>query len=470
MEVNLYSFSKRNKSTKQALITDIKKTVDCQLKDKCTVENPILIFNFEPVGYNYVYIGKWNRYYFISGWQYSVGNWEVSLTEDYLASFKTAILSQYAIIAYAYNSNLSIVDKRIPVRSDIISSNINSASLSGVTWLTGNSAPILSITGKGSNGVYYVGYTDTQDLLDGVDTWFNDNVADFFAAVKQLFYGGSAANCIKNAIGLCWIPTDLYAGEQLVLGGYPCRRSSGTYISGYRVHPIETHSCNITIPWHYSDWRKSSPYTEIKMFLPLVGNVTISSEAAKNDSSLDVTYAFNNTSGEVNIKVIGHSSGIIMQTATASGASSIHIGSSNVNAGKITTSVGAGLGALVAGAATLLTGGAVAPALLGIGGGLASAAGGTLSGLGGTSEGGGGLGGGSAIALGTNITCQVISRVLTDDPANFAPLMGKPLFKNDILSNYYGYVQTEGYQFAGICSSAEKDAINSLLDSGIYIE
>ena len=471
MQINLYAYSKRNKST-SIISSAALRTLDAQIKDRCTVENPILILDFEPVVYNYVYIPSWDRYYFISGWQYIVGVWEISLTEDYLASFKSEILSTSAIIAYAHGSEANIIDKRIPVNATMTASAINTASLSGVNWLTGGlGSPIISITGKGSSGVYYITYTDTLELLDGVDSWFNDNVPDFFTAIKQLFYGGSAANCIKDSLTLCWIPTAFIRTENIYLGNYPARKSNNTPIQGKLVVPIESHSCNISIPWRYTDWRRSEPYTQIRLFLPLVGNVSISAEAAKNDSSLDITYAFNNTSGDVNVKVVGHSSGVILNTSTASGAAALHIGASNTNVGKVTASVGGGIAAVAAGAATILTGGAAAPAILGIAGGLSAAAAGTISGLGGYTDGSGGLGGSSAIALGTDIKCQVLTRELTDQQLNLSLKMGKPLFKNTAIGNYSGYVQTEGFQFeSSRASSSEKDAINRLLDSGIYVE
>lgn len=467
MQINLYQNNKRTKST--ALISATPLVLDAQIKDNCSVENPILLLQFEPTKYNYVFIPDWDRYYFISGWQYSVGLWEISLTEDYLASFKGEILATSAIIAYAHNADASIVDKRIPVNASVTASAITTQTID-ILWLTGTYAPVLSITGKGSNGVYYVGYSDLPDLLDGVDSWFNDNVPDFFNAIKQLFYGGSAANCIKSAIGLCWIP-QRDTQEPLMLGNYPAKNQSGTAIGAARVHPLEVHTANISIPWRYSDWRRSEPYSTIRLFLPLVGNVSISADAAKNDSSLDVTYALNNTSGDVNIKVVGHTSGIIFNTSSANGSCSVHIGASNTNYGKITASVGGGIAAAVGGAATILTGGAAAPAALGIAGGIAAAAAGTIQGLGGSTEGSGGLGGGSAIALGDDIKCQVITRELTDQQLNLSLKMGKPLFKNTAIGNYSGYVQTEGFQFGSTkASSAERDAINSLLDSGIYVE
>ena len=283
MQINLYQNPKITKST--ALISATPLVLDAQIKYKCSVENPILLLQFEPAQYNYVFIPDWDRYYFISGWQYSVGLWEISLTEDYLASFKGEILASSAIIAYAHGSEANIVDKRIPVNASVTASNIVTEPLDMI-FLTVDYAPILSVTGKGSNGIFYVGYSDLPDLLDGVDNWFNDNVPDFFSSIKQLFYGGSAANCIKSAIGLCWLP-QMGSGEALYLGNYPCKRSNGSTISAYKVKPIEVHNVNISIPWRYSDWRRSEPYSHIRLFLPLIGNVSISADVAKNDSSLE---------------------------------------------------------------------------------------------------------------------------------------------------------------------------------------
>lgn len=473
MLVRFYKMSKRSKSTYVPSASYAHDDFDCQLKDRCSVENPVLVLDFVPVKYNYVYIPDWDRYYDISGWQYAVGVWEISLTEDYLASHKPEILSKTAVIAYAYGSTENIIDKRIPVKANVTASAKTTATLSGLNWLTGGlGSPILSITGKGSNGVYYIRYDRVMELLDGVDSWWNDNVPDFFTAIQQLFFGGSAANCIKDSLTLCWIPTAfIHENEDIVLGNYPAMDNNGNTIKGDRVSPIESHSANISIPWRYSGWLRSEPYSYIELFLPLIGNVNISADMAKNDSSLDVTYAFNNTSGEVNVKVVGHTSGIIFNTSTANGAAALHIGSSNTNIPKMALSIGGGASAVIAGAAALLSGGAAIPAILGIGGGLAAAASGTVNGLQGPTDGSGGLGGSSAIALGTDITCQVITRDLSDQQLNLAIKMGKPLFKNDRIGNYSGYVQTEGFQFeSNRASSSEKDVINSLLDSGIYVE
>ena len=64
MKIYMYSYSKKNKSTR--LVTATPAEVDVQIKDNCTVENPLLLFDFEPTSYNYCYIPVWDRYYFIA--------------------------------------------------------------------------------------------------------------------------------------------------------------------------------------------------------------------------------------------------------------------------------------------------------------------------------------------------------------------------------------------------------------------
>ena len=122
-------------------------------------------------------------------------------------------------------------------------------------------------------------------------------------------------------------------------------------------------------------------------------------------------------------------------------------------------------------AAVIASGGAATPAVLGIGGGLAAAAGGTISALGGSGSGSGGLGGGAAQGLDRVAHIFLTSKVLTANPSAFDPIMGKPYYGVSTPGNFSGYVQTDGFQFKSeSASSEEKDMINSLMDSGVYIE
>ena len=117
MNVTLYNFSKRLNSTKQPLPTE-GKNFSCQLKDETSFINPVLRFDpsgltaglFSPSAYNYAQILYWQRYYYITDWEYVNGAWEASLTVDVMASFKAEIGNTNAYIircASQYNGDIT---------------------------------------------------------------------------------------------------------------------------------------------------------------------------------------------------------------------------------------------------------------------------------------------------------------------------------------------------------------------------
>lgn len=476
MNIRLYSFSKRNKSSLRAS-TSGGTSYEVGIFNQCSIEHPVMIFDFEPFQYNYAYIPKWDRFYFINDWYFLDGQWIVNLTEDYLASFYDELRFTGAMVLYATGSDAidSIIDKRIPVTSGV-EITTKSASLSGMNWLTsGQGTPVLSITGKGSNGIYALSASDLPELIDGIDLWYDANISDYFDAIKQLAYGGSAMDNIKGAFALPFTINTGGVSERLTLGGYPCINGNNQYINGYRlIQYNQDASCNIQIPWKYSDWRRSSPYSSVKIFLPLAGLFTLSNEDIKNDNSLDVSYTFNRGSGDYSLTVKGHSSGNNVITYSSNCAMGLFLGSSGTDLGKIITgnaaaglAVGGGIAALALGA----TGAAAVGAIGAIGGGLAASASATLEGLGGASSGIGGLSGGAAVNMGTDVKVFVESKGLSDTLVNIDTVMGTPAYRYQIIGNYSGYVQTDGMQFASSRATAsEKNQINSLCDSGIYLE
>lgn len=475
MNVRLYkTFRKRVKST---LIPSNHPytNMDIQLKDRCSVEYPVFIFSFDPFEINYIYVEKWERYYFKIDGVYDNGLWEVKFQEDYLGTFRTEILDTAAVIMYCYGSQDDIVDSRIPVKNEV-QIDSKTASLSGMNWLiSGAGTPILAITGKGSNGIYALDLSDISELLNGFDGWYNDNIPDYWTALKQLAYGGSAADNIKGAFALPFTINSGGVSEAINLGGYPARKSDGTAISGYKLLQYNIDAdCTIQIPWRYTGWRRSSPYTQITIFLPLCGLFSISPESVKNDSSLYVKYTFNRSSGDFSVVVKGSSSGNTVITSSGNCAIGLFLGSAGSDIGKITTGVGAGLGSAIAGGAALAfgaSGAAAVGAALAIGGGLAGAAGATISGLGGLTDGSAGLSGGAAVNMGTDVKIFVTTKTLADHPLNLAIRIGKPFFKNDSVGNHVGYVQTDGFQLSSYkATSSEIEKINAYLDTGIYVD
>lgn len=113
-----YTFAKKLNSTKQP--TTGGTTFSVELKDNCSVVNPVLRVhgtsaNFNPSDLNYCYINTFSRYYWVNDWEYNLGEWSCSLKSDAMASFKTGIgnLSKY-VLRSAYSSTIDCVDEFYP--------------------------------------------------------------------------------------------------------------------------------------------------------------------------------------------------------------------------------------------------------------------------------------------------------------------------------------------------------------------
>lgn len=473
MKVKLYHFSKRNKST---LLPSSGDEFDCILKEATSITDPVLLFQTVNVAaYNYVYIPAFNRYYFVSSGNAVENMWEVACTEDYLASYKLEIGNTLCNILYASGSTKNIVDSRIPVTAEPLRGHTYQA-ITDMTITEGSGAVILGITGKGSFGSYLMqNSTLVSELLDGIEDW-SSFITDNWTFTKQLFFGGSASECLRSAISIPLVigGTDVSGGSavDLNLGNYPCTDENGNAIKGYKItKPIISYSCVINIPWQSNDWKRTSGYTTITLYLPLVGFMNVPATELKNDASLTIHYAINITSGDISVEVYGTTSKIKVGTASGNCAMPTAYGSTGIDTSKLTSAITTGAGTLVSLSAAMASGGASLAVEAAIGAGFAATAAQTIAAFGGNGFGSGGLGGGSSQGLDKVVHCFVTQKNLTDTQVNLDPIMGKPFMAKGKPNQFTGYVQTDGFQFASVQAySKEKDMINQLMDSGIYYE
>lgn len=157
MQIRLYSgFSKRINSTKRPGNATI--TLDGNLREPCSIENPVIqivpmSLTNAPAVYSYAYIPEFGRYYFVSDWSYNGGLWECSLTEDYLATWKTNIGNTSAYIdrcSSEYDGN--IIDTQYITTLGIVNEKVNMI----------NSFYEASITG----GCFILGIIDSNNNTD----------------------------------------------------------------------------------------------------------------------------------------------------------------------------------------------------------------------------------------------------------------------------------------------------------------
>ena len=477
MEIKIYSFSKRDKSTKQPIVEG-STTIYVQLKDECTITRPVFkVQNVQPVSANYIYVPKWDRYYFVNEQTSVEGMWEIQCVEDTLASFKDDIGNTSAMVLYASGSTKNIVDNRIPVLAPLIKGHTYKAP-TGFTFTDGQAgAIILGITGKGSFGPYLMQDSNKiKEILNGVDAWTITSITSVVEASQQLFYGGSAAECFKSAFKLPMVigggAVSTGNAEPLYLGNYPCKDSNGNAITGYHIDkPIISSGTEIDIPWQSSDWRRVSSLTTINVYIPFCGMVTIPATECQGVNKLHVQMAVNVTSGDIAVQIrLNDANGQIIGNASGNCAIPTAYGSTGIDTTKFVQSNVAGIGSAAALGVTLATGGS-ALAVIGAGTALVGAAMSLHQSEGGVASGSAGLGGGAIAAMDKVIHVWVSQMQLTDSQANINPILGKPYMGVATIGSFSGFVQTDNFQFASSRAYASEIAeINAALNYGIYYE
>lgn len=227
MNIVLYSsFSKRNNST---AIPGTGVTYTGTLKDNCDILKPAIVFqaagavDYFPASYNYAYIDAFDRYYFITKWEWSERNWIVYLDVDVLATYKAAIGESTHYVercSGAYNGR--ILDTLYPIMTNptVTITDIENP-WSNYSWYY-----VVGISGGGgATGVTYYIFSESQyqtfssriyndnswwDISDAGITYDPAifNPLDFIKSIKlfKASFGGTTTSVVN--MGYWKIPID----------------------------------------------------------------------------------------------------------------------------------------------------------------------------------------------------------------------------------------------------------------------
>lgn len=463
LDIKTWSFSKRENST--LIPTSQGATLSVALKGGCDMLNPVLIVNNENVqAFNYFQMQ--NRYYFVTGITSVRNNLvEISGRCDVLGSWKSAIQSINAFVAYDTTANTEITDKRLSVnRSMTIARDAVD-----ITGFSEAGSIIAYLQGEGNIGAFDIAGGNIYKLTDGVYTKVDtelqsltQTVEEFWKFfIKQVASQGQAGDNIKGAYWYPWVISD--SSDQLItplkLGSYETVYG-GTKINKFTKW-IET---VVEIPWQASDWRRNAPYTEIYLYLPFIGVINIPNSQVMDEEYLTVWYGVNRLNGNISACVIVDNNNVLY-TGSGSSGMAIPVGSSNINSGAIAGGVIGAAAAIIGGATA---GGAALGA--GIAAGLGNIMGAGLDSLLPIFSSTLGGGGGAANELYSKVTCWTVFHNTNVDPSSVSAIMGTPTMRTKSLSGLTGYVQTIGASVSGSMTDTERSQINAYLDRGIYIE
>ncbi len=477
MNVYFYkNFMKKQNSTKVPAANSHDRIISCQLKESCSIENPVLRLRTgtSSTGWqdtlNYAYIPSWGRYYKVQDATYAGGDiWEVSLTDDYLASNRAQILDAYAFIEYSGLSGETYVpDTRLTMR--------------GNETVTASS----EVTVDALNDAYTYYVTIVSDY--GADTCWEMTRYEFMKLCAELSGttpGTSIVTKLVDQLGSVFaaitdikamnfrlsdhnIPPQGHANEYVHISDQIMTVSTGTCWPSSQTTPSTDDytyesSFNLTIPWDNAidDFRNLAPFTSFTMFLPYYGDVDINAVDLVGATTISVYMIISVRDGTITYRPMCNNKHLGIYTAIM--ANNIAIGQLQGNA----------LGMAKAGLDTAIGAGKIAFGDLGSG---ISQLGGGLINLGLTS-----------LETKVNVTGQTTGLPMraagvqprirryyhssVTNPSNYKATIGAPYMRVDRLGAHEGYyVKTNSASVEISHYAGEADAINAALNGGVFLD
>ena len=487
--INFGSFSKRRNSTKQPV--SLPDSRNCKLKETTSFDAPTFIITGNDFNYNYAQWGT--RYYFITDVRSLHNNQtEIDCVLDPMATYKTEILSSTQFVSYSsHKTSIWLPDSRIPS----LASETVAESTASVPVLDPDGFYVLSVIGYESSATYEVDLTKLKDVIHSITQWEQTGIATAQAYIQQTtdpatavsnigkalvntgFVGNAysqAPSCIRSCI---WVPF-AYAvhdgTDTIYLGNF----NTGVQAKKLSAKPT-SNSFSISIPWQFSDWRRKTN-EEVYLYLPLVGMVSIAGDEIINVSQLTIKWSITPTDGVLCYEVLAGSqvigtystnaavnypvginqqasAGEIAQTYLDGISKAVNVGMETAKASASLNPISSGLGVAAGGINTVLTGVQFGYDIMNIHN---------------TSHASciGSVGGGAGLGLDLDVKCFTVAHPTVINPDAIESTMGLPTMQPMQLSQLTGYCQCVNAHIEAPAMAAELDAIDTMLNSGFYIE
>lgn len=464
---------------------------EVHLKTPTDLDTPVitLVRDGYPT-YNYAWIPAMSAYYWVSSiTAIRNGVYEIALYMDALATFKSQIMGTTTYIEYGFNVDSSGAQYRLQdTRQNI--SQVPTITTTEVD-ITGGLIDLISgtyvLTAVGKSGgvaAYAISGANMRKILDKVATDIGDAIETKQTVEEILAYltinsvmQGSAIQTIRNCV---WLPIAISNMGAISTSATVYLGDFDTGVSASRLgdRPTLTRQTSLKIPWPVDDWKRLN--TQILMYLPFVGTVSVPVDQCNNADTLYFTFCLDCIGGDVSIRM---DAGVYtVYVGSSNCAVPYAIGSSNVPIqNKVmgmmqsvtgAVQVGGGIGGLASAGAQVVTGGAlggeaVQQGVSNIASGLQNITSGTLQIITPVVQCAGTLGGSAAAGQSMFARIELLYYPPLDD-ASFQGLYGYPVMR--IGKPVAGYCKTRGFSVAIGGRASEAGQINTLMDSGVFIE
>lgn len=476
-----FNVSKRTKSTKRPSL-ESGTAIDIELKEKTDILNPQLVLRQDPTDYNYCYIDKFNRYYYITSVAYDRGLWVITLTVDYLASWKNAIRTRSCFVQYSSSDyDINLTDNRL------IATNEKRYHKKTIPLANGESTAFFSRKGTyiinavsvyGSGGpvaTYALNLVNMNAFNDYV--FSNDFLQNVWNSLRDLFQ--NPMDCI---VSCKWIPVDyssISATEVDLYLSYINTHVTAKYIAPSPLSDDATAAYTInatyTTPIERIDddnpsFLDVSPFSTGILYLPFIGYVPFDIDTYYKKTQFSFTIHLDISTGDI---VYDIGAMLALNTSSYTGNCAVNIPLSRNfmdvvgTAGSTVTTIGGSQAAIAAITEGINPGlGAIASMAVGSLGVVKSAETHTQI--------NGGVSGRAQMRMPLDVIYYIIRNEVTeqfDDPERIADI-GLPCMKVVNLGTLSGYVKCSNFEITGAgMLYPEMEYINAVMNgSGVYLE
>lgn len=458
--VTFYSgFSKKLNST---AIPSGGTVVNCELRSGSDKFNPSLeIRGVNPVGFNYMYIPLFSRFYYIDTceWNAEESFWLVSGDTDPLASFRTQIHnSTQWVTRWSGSDNNLVYDEKLAVESaPSLRRNIANLPFTLASSFA-SSCVICNIVGTGYVCMTGSSYNSmiNQFIIKNdpvnVGTYFTQDIARNLTNPASYILSAMA-------VPIAYLPAGSGSGFNPVFGWYSTDNTVYRVAENYQtftttvgsgIHPQSTSA---------DDYLNYPPYTNRKLYVSGIGLIALDNSRIAGAENLTVVFTIDYTTGVVIVRVKKEGTAEVVGYATGQIGYSLAVAQAH-SADMVGMIGGTLMGSVMGGAHA------------GIAGALAGGASGVLGGIGSLGNNSGVTVHGSTGGAGAWYDTNVIQLITEFKPVTkpHAATMGTPYYKTATLSSLGGYVVCAEGDVAISGNLREKSLITQALKGGVYIE
>lgn len=313
-DVNFYVFSKRSNSTQRPQAGSAELHTSCYAVEPTGVLNPTIRVQADnPTLYNYCYITKFNRYYYVREWTADNGTWLAHLAVDSLATYKEEIgaADLYVLRASAAQDG-TYTDTLYPIGNDAQRQTDAHDSLWADSFSDGWF--IIGVVGTGAvTGVSYYVLDSLQFMafnnymFSNID-WMNLNVDEISDNL-----GKALINPYQYIVSCKWYPVEppVSTTETKISCGWweiPC----DCRILNAVANRYFTQTFAITKHPQGADrgmYLYAAPYTELRLEIPPFGLIELNATSFADVPSLFVSINVDFISGEAILRVYPGTSG-----------------------------------------------------------------------------------------------------------------------------------------------------------------